>query len=54
MDPFSDSQALADWTALILRAGRIDEIDSWRMAEYLFQVELFRAAQLRKAGAWQL
>ncbi|WP_143421409.1 hypothetical protein [Halovibrio salipaludis] len=53
MDPFADSQALADWTATILRAGRIDEIARWRMVEYWFQVELFRAAQSGKAGAWQ-
>ena len=53
MDTFSDSQALANWTASILRAGRIDEIASWRMVEYWFQVELYRAAQSGKAGGWQ-
>lgn len=53
MDPFFDSQALANWTASILRASRIDEVASWRMVEYWFQVELYRAAQSGKAGAWQ-
>lgn len=53
MNPFSDSQVLANWAASTLGACRIDEVARWRMLEYWFQVELFRAVQSGKAGAWQ-
>ncbi|MDZ7736892.1 MAG: hypothetical protein U5P41_12925 [Gammaproteobacteria bacterium] len=52
MDPFVDSMTLAAWSADMLEQKGIDEIARWRMIEYWFQVELFRAIQAGKAGLW--
>jgi hypothetical protein len=53
LEPFSDSRVLADWVRDVLLRSRIDEIASWRMLEYWFQVELYRAIESAKAGAWR-
>lgn len=52
MDPFTDSQQLANWTASILVARHLDEVANWRMVEYWIQVELFRAVQSGSAPDW--
>ncbi|OGQ77811.1 MAG: hypothetical protein A3F90_19290 [Deltaproteobacteria bacterium RIFCSPLOWO2_12_FULL_60_19] len=52
-DPFGSSVALARWVAGILRAQGIDYISKWRMLEYWMQVELYRAVNDNKAGAWR-
>lgn len=53
MQPFSNPQELTEWVTSTLGARGIDEIAEWRMTEYWFQVELFRAAQSGQAGCWQ-
>lgn len=52
-DPFSSSQALADWAVSILTEKGIDQISTWRMLEYWVQVELYRAIQAGAAGSWR-
>ena len=52
MDPFADSQQLADWTTSTLVARHLDQIANWRMVEYWIQVELFRAIQSGGAPDW--
>lgn len=53
MVPFSNSNALAHWVRDVLLQKRIDEVASWRMLEYWFQVELYRAFESGAAGGWR-
>ncbi len=53
IDPFQNSQTLANWAANALEKAKIDEVTDWRMLEYWMQVELFRAAQNGDAGQWR-
>lgn len=52
-EPFASAQDLAPWAAEVLQARGIDAIADWRMLEYWVQVELYRAAQLDRAGTWR-
>lgn len=53
LNPFQDSQILADWTASTLMSQGLDEIAYWRMLEYWMQVELYRAIQAGQADPWR-
>lgn len=53
VDPFQDSNSLANWAADTLRVRGVDEIAKWRMVEYWFQVELYRAVEAGQAGDWR-
>ncbi|MBM3166593.1 MAG: hypothetical protein FJZ94_03995 [Chloroflexi bacterium] len=52
VDPFESSKTLADWSAKILVDKGIDSVSTWRMLEYWFQVELYRAIVDGQAGDW--
>jgi hypothetical protein len=43
---------MAEWVAEVLKSRGIDEIADWRMLEYWFQVELYRAVSQGYAGDW--
>lgn len=51
--PMSNSAEIAQWTAEVLSARGIDEIATWRMLEYWFQVEIYRAVEAGAAGNWR-
>ena len=52
VDPFESAECLAAWVAEVLTSRGIDEIADWRMLEYWFQVELYRAVSRGLAGDW--
>ena len=53
VNPFADSDSLAAWASQTLAARGLDEVAKWRMVEYWFQVELFRAVEAGQAGTWR-
>lgn len=52
VDRLGTSASMAAWVAEVLTFRGIDEIADWRMLEYWFQVELYRAVSQGYAGDW--
>jgi hypothetical protein len=52
VDRLGTAASMAAWVAEVLTSRGIDEIADWRMLEYWFQVELYRAVSQGLAGDW--